>query len=267
MKAVLKNIIDFLEEESGVCPYVEIPPQALLSFLAIGKRNVKNPVPAISQRRPEGGHKQTPDENQRQNDKKNKGAKLSIPSPEEIKNSKSLEGLNAVISDCAACKLHSGRTTLVFGEGNPDAELMFIGEGPGRDEDMQGKPFVGRAGQLLTKMIEAMKFSRREVYIANIVKCRPPENRAPEGDEVEACLPFLMRQIELIKPKVIVLLGAIPAKSLLGVAGINQARGKWFDVMGIKTMPTYHPAYLLRQPAAKKYVWDDLKLVMAMLEK
>jgi DNA polymerase len=144
---------------------------------------------------------------------------------------------------------------------------MFIGEGPGRNEDMQGRPFVGRAGQLLTKIINDMHFERENVYIANIVKCRPPENRVPERDEAEACLPYLTRQIDLIKAKVIVLLGASSAKFLLGVKGINEARGKWFDISGIKTMPTYHPAFLLRNPSAKKIVWADMQLVMAFLEK
>ena len=142
---------------------------------------------------------------------------------------------------------------------------MFIGEGPGADEDAQGIPFVGRAGELLTKMIKAMTFDRSEVYIANIVKCRPPENRNPSDEEAEVCIPFLKRQIELVNPKVIVLLGAVPLKYLMGKTGISRMRGTWMEYKGIQVMPTYHPAYLLRNPGAKKDVWQDLQEVMSVL--
>jgi len=170
------------------------------------------------------------------------------------------------LGDCTRCKLHKGRHKLVFGDGNPKAQLVFIGEGPGADEDMQGLPFVGRAGKLLTQMIEAMGLQRRDVYICNVVKCRPPENRAPEPDEVTTCSPYLLRQIDVIKPNVIVCLGAVAAKTLLSTTrGISQYRGEWLDWRGYKLMATYHPAYLLRNPPAKADVWKDLQKVMAEL--
>jgi len=170
------------------------------------------------------------------------------------------------IGDCTRCKLHKGRTKIVFGTGNPNADLMFVGEGPGRDEDLSGEPFVGRAGKLLTDMIKAMGLQREDVYIANVVKCRPPENRLPEKDEITTCSPFLMRQIDAIKPKVICTLGSCSAQTLLQTAqGISKLRGEWFDFRGVKLMPTYHPAYLLRNPAAKPEVWKDLQKVMAVL--
>jgi DNA polymerase len=170
------------------------------------------------------------------------------------------------IGDCTRCKLHRGRNKLVFGDGNPKAELVFVGEGPGRDEDMQGLPFVGRAGKLLTQMIEAMGLQRKDVYICNVVKCRPPENRTPEKDEVETCSPFLLRQLDAIAPKVIVCLGSVAAQTLLETnRGISHFRGEWRDFRGTKLMATYHPAYLLRNPAAKGEVWKDLQKVMAVL--
>src|SRR2546430_394612 len=169
------------------------------------------------------------------------------------------------IGDCTRCKLHRGRTNLVFGHGNPHAELVFVGEGPGRDEDQQGLPFVGRAGKLLTQMIEAMGLQRPDVYICNVVKCRPPENRTPEKDEVSTCSPFLLRQLDVISPKVIVCLGSIAAQTLLQTnRGISHFRGEWQDFRGKKLMATYHPAYLLRNPAAKGEVWKDLQKVMAV---
>ena len=170
------------------------------------------------------------------------------------------------IGDCTRCKLHRGRNKIVFGDGNPKAELVFIGEGPGADEDIQGLPFVGRAGKLLTQMIEAMGLQRKDVYICNVVKCRPPENRTPEPDEVEVCSPYLMRQIDVINPKVLVCLGAVAAKTLLETnKGITQFRGQWLEWRGRKLMATYHPAYLLRNPNAKGEVWKDLQKVMAEL--
>lgn len=170
------------------------------------------------------------------------------------------------IGDCTRCKLHKGRTKIVFGTGNPNADLMFVGEGPGRDEDLSGEPFVGRAGKLLTDMIKAMGLQREDVYIANVVKCRPPENRLPEKDEITTCSPFLMRQIDTIKPKVICTLGSCSAQTLLQTTqGISKFRGEWFDFRGAKLMPTYHPAYLLRNPGAKPEVWKDLQKVMAVL--
>jgi uracil-DNA glycosylase family 4 len=170
------------------------------------------------------------------------------------------------MGDCTRCKLHQGRNKIVFGDGNPKAELVFVGEGPGADEDAQGLPFVGRAGKLLTQMIEAMGLLRKDVYICNVVKCRPPENRTPEPDEVLTCSPFLLRQIDVIKPKVIVCLGAVAAKTLLQTTrGISQYRGEWQEWRGRKLMATYHPAYLLRNPPAKADVWKDLQKVMAEL--
>ncbi|MGH7817136.1 MAG: uracil-DNA glycosylase [Candidatus Binatia bacterium] len=178
-----------------------------------------------------------------------------------------LEELRAAIGDCQRCKLCSGRTHLVFGVGNPHAKLMFVGEGPGRDEDLQGEPFVGRAGQLLTDIItKGIGIKREDVYICNVVKCRPPENRNPEPDEVAACEPFLKKQIDLIRPEIIVGLGKFAAQTLLqSKAPISQLRGNWHSYHGIKLMPTFHPAYLLRNPADKKLVWEDIKKVIKEL--
>jgi uracil-DNA glycosylase len=170
------------------------------------------------------------------------------------------------LGECTRCKLHKTRNSIVFGDGNPNAQLVFVGEGPGHDEDMQGLPFVGRAGKLLTQMIEAMGLQRNDVYICNVVKCRPPENRLPENDEVAACSPFLLRQLDAINPKVIVCLGACAAQTLLETnRGISNFRGQWLDFRGKKLMATYHPAYLLRNPSAKSEVWKDLQKVMAAL--
>lgn len=185
----------------------------------------------------------------------------------EALKAKSLEELRAAIGDCRLCKLCSGRTNLVFGVGNPKAELMFVGEGPGRDEDLQGEPFVGRAGQLLTDIItKGMGMKREDVYIANVVKCRPPENRNPEPDEVAACEPFLKKQIDVVQPRVIVGLGKFAVQTLLqSKIPITKLRGKWHSYHGIKLMPTFHPAYLLRNPADKKLVWEDIKKVIQEL--
>jgi uracil-DNA glycosylase len=167
------------------------------------------------------------------------------------------------LGDCTRCKLHRGRTRLVFGVGNPQAELLFVGEGPGAEEDRQGEPFVGKAGQLLTRMIEAMGFARSQVYIANVVKCRPPENRDPEPDEIESCEPFLKAQIAVLRPRVIVALGRFAVQTLLRDGSpISRQRGRWREYQGVRCMPTFHPAYLLRNPAEKGKAWDDLKLVM-----
>jgi uracil-DNA glycosylase family 4 len=176
----------------------------------------------------------------------------------------SLEELRAAIGDCQRCKLCSGRTNLVFGVGNPAAKLMFVGEGPGRDEDLQGEPFVGRAGQLLTDIItKGMGLKREDVYIANVVKCRPPENRNPEPDEVAACEPFLKKQIDLVRPDIIIGLGKFAVQTLLqSKVPISKLRGNWHSYHGIKLMPTFHPAYLLRNPADKKLVWEDIKKVI-----
>jgi DNA polymerase len=167
---------------------------------------------------------------------------------------------------CTRCKLHKARRNIVFGVGSPRAELVFVGEGPGHEEDMQGEPFVGRAGKLLTQMIEAMGLRRPDVYICNVVKCRPPENRLPEKDEIATCSPYLVRQLDVIKPKVICCLGACAAQTLLNTTqGISRYRGEWFDYRGARLLATYHPAYLLRNPAAKSEVWKDLQKIMAVL--
>ena len=170
------------------------------------------------------------------------------------------------IGDCTRCRLHKGRTNLVFGVGNVNADLMFVGEGPGADEDAQGEPFVGRAGQLLNNMISAMGIKREDVYIANVVKCRPPSNRTPEKDECDTCSPFLMRQIDVVQPKVIVALGAVAAKNLLAVSdSMANLRGRWYDFRDSKLAVTYHPAFLLRDPRQKKETWKDLQMVMKEL--
>ena len=177
-----------------------------------------------------------------------------------------LAALWEICMNCRNCALAQTRNTVVFGEGNPNARLMFIGEGPGADEDRLGRPFVGKAGQLLDKMIAAMKLSREEVFIANVVKCRPPNNRVPSSDEATACIGYLKRQIELVKPEVIVLLGATADSFLLGRSeGITKLRGKWQAYEGIPVMPTFHPAFLLRQESAKREAWHDLKMVMQAL--
>jgi DNA polymerase len=170
------------------------------------------------------------------------------------------------LGECTRCKLGGGRKTLVFGVGNPLAQIMFVGEGPGADEDEQGEPFVGKAGQLLTKMIEAMGCRREDVYIANVVKCRPPGNRNPDPDEIAACEPFLKAQIAAVKPKVIVALGKFAAQTLLrDPTPITRLRGTWREYDGVKLMPTFHPAYLLRSPDEKKKAWEDLQKVMKEL--
>ena len=178
-----------------------------------------------------------------------------------------LAAVKAFIGECTRCKLSGlGRTQVVFGVGNPKADLMFVGEAPGADEDVQGVPFVGRAGQLLTKIIEAIGLRREDVYIANVIKCRPPQNRNPEPDEIETCEPFLFQQIDVIKPKVIVTLGKFAAQCLLrSEEPISRLRGRIFDYRGAKLIPTFHPAYLLRNPSSKREVWEDMKLVKKLL--
>jgi uracil-DNA glycosylase len=201
-------------------------------------------------------------------------ASVELPAPAEhqaIIPLTAVEALEAVRGDigpeCSRCKLHRlGRRQIVFGVGNPNADLMFVGEAPGADEDQQGIPFVGRAGQLLTKIIEAIDLARDDVYIANVIKCRPPGNRNPEQDEVETCEPFLFQQIDIIKPKVIVALGTFAARALLRTLDpISRLRGRVYDYRGAKLIPTFHPAYLLRNPASKREVWEDMKRVRTLL--
>jgi DNA polymerase len=201
-------------------------------------------------------------------------ASIELPAPEEHQTMipltpiEALEAVRADVGpDCSRCKLHRlGRKQIVFGVGNPSADLMFVGEAPGGDEDQQGIPFVGRAGQLLTKIIEAIELKREDVYIANVIKCRPPQNRNPEQDEVETCEPFLFQQIDIIKPKVIVALGTFAARALLRTLDpISRLRGRVYDYRGAKLIPTFHPAYLLRNPSSKREVWEDMKRVRALL--
>lgn len=177
-----------------------------------------------------------------------------------------LDAVHELLGDCRRCPLHRTRHSLVFGEGNPEADLVFVGEAPGADEDEQGRPFVGRAGQLLTKIIGAMGLKREEVYICNILKCRPPGNRNPQPEEIAPCEPFLIRQLEAIRPRVICALGTFAAHTLLkSEAPISVLRGRFHSYQGIPLMPTYHPAYLLRNPGAKKQVWEDVQMIMKTL--
>jgi uracil-DNA glycosylase len=177
-----------------------------------------------------------------------------------------LPSLGRFLEGCPRCKLSRGRTHIVFGQGNPKADLMFVGEAPGHDEDVQGLAFVGRAGQLLTKIIEAMGRKREDVYICNVLKCRPPNNRNPEPDEVASCMPFLEEQVRLISPKVIVTLGTFAAQAMLGTdEPIGRLRGRWRSARGVRIMPTFHPAFLLRSPERKKDVWEDMKRVRDFL--
>ena len=174
-----------------------------------------------------------------------------------------LAAIRADIGECTRCKLHRSRSKIVFGSGNPKAALMFVGEGPGQEEDRAGEPFVGAAGQLLTRMIEAMRLGRDSVYIANVVKCRPPGNRTPEADEIATCLPFLRRQIAAVGPRLLCTLGACASQALLGSAEpVSRLRGRIHEREGLKIVPTYHPAYLLRTPEKKREAWEDLKLLM-----
>ena len=192
----------------------------------------------------------------------------AITPPPASGNFATLDEITSAVLNCSRCPLCRTRTNPVPGEGNPDARLMFIGEGPGFDEDIQGRPFVGKAGQLLDKMISAMQFSREEVYITNIVKCRPPDNRVPTPEEAQCCMGYLKRQIELIRPEVIVLLGATAVKYLLNVTnGISKMRGRWLSYENIPVMATFHPAFLLRQESAKRETWNDLQQVMARFGK
>jgi uracil-DNA glycosylase family 4 len=179
---------------------------------------------------------------------------------------RTLDDVRRELGDCKRCPLHLTRRNLVFGEGNPSAGLVFIGEAPGGEEDLQGRPFVGRAGQLLTRIIGAMGLERRDVYICNILKCRPPQNRNPKQEEMETCEPFLIKQIEAIRPKVVCALGSFAARRILRTdVPITVLRGKFHEFRGVRVMPTYHPAYLLRNPDAKKQVWEDIQLIMKVL--
>ncbi len=193
----------------------------------------------------------------------------TVPQEQKVSNRKQLDGLFCQYVNCSACPLGTqGRSQVVFGSGNADARLMFIGEGPGKDEDAQGLPFVGRAGQLLTKIIEAMQLKREDVYISNVVKCRPPENRTPLPMESDTCKNLLLyKEIDIVKPKIICTLGATATQAILGdEIKITKARGIFFSFKGIPVIPTYHPAYLLRNPAEKKTVWEDMKKIIEKLK-
>ena len=192
----------------------------------------------------------------------------ALASPrEKIAQGQNLSELSRVVAVCTKCRLHQGRTQTVFGEGNPKAELMFVGEAPGREEDLQGRPFVGQAGQLLTKIIESIGLKRQEIYIANILKCRPPQNRPPEPDEIRTCEPYLIGQIELIRPKLLCALGKYAATVLVRKEGsISSLRGQFTDFHGVPVLTTFHPAYLLRNPSAKRLVWEDMKKAKAYLQ-
>ena len=204
---------------------------------------------------------------ERADDQASRGEPIAVPVTLARSAAEALAGIREEIGDCTRCKLHTlGRTQIVFGVGNPNADVMFVGEAPGADEDIQGVPFVGRAGQLLTRMIEAMGFKRDEVYIANVLKCRPPGNRNPEPDEIATCEPFLFQQLASIEPQVVIALGAFAARTLLKTdAPISRLRGRIFDYRGAKLIPTFHPSFLLRSPANKREAWDDLKLALSIL--
>jgi uracil-DNA glycosylase len=197
-----------------------------------------------------------------------KSSKSMMPAavPEDSANAAALQGVRDEIGDCQRCKLAPGRTNIVFGSGNPNAELVFVGEAPGFDEDQQGLPFVGRAGQLLTKIIESIDLKRDDVYICNVLKCRPPDNRNPEPDEVLACNPFLKHQLAVIRPKIVCCLGAFAAQTVLQTASsISKLRGRFHDIDGVRVIATFHPAYLLRSPDKKREVWEDMKQIRAEL--
>jgi uracil-DNA glycosylase len=186
----------------------------------------------------------------------------TLLSRREAKTQSDLEAIQCELGECTRCRLHEGRQSIVFGEGNPHAALVFVGEAPGREEDLQGRPFVGQAGELLTRIIESIELSRKEVYIANIVKCRPPQNRNPEPEEIRTCLPFLRQQLAAIKPRIICCLGTFAAQTLLQTEErISLLRGKFYEYQGARLMPTYHPAFLLRNPHFKKDVWEDMKMI------
>ena len=193
-------------------------------------------------------------------------SEIPVVTKQEYSKSETLFQIKDRLGDCRRCKLHEQRNNIVFGVGNPEADLMFVGEAPGRDEDIKGLPFVGRAGMLLTKIIESIGLTRDQVYIANVIKCRPPKNRNPEPIEVQTCEPFLFNQIDSIKPKVIVALGTFAARTLLGKEDqISRMRGQVYEYRGAKLIPTFHPAFLLRSPSRKRETWEDMKMVRTLL--
>ncbi len=274
-------LVECIRREGAVHPGQAVDPEVLRAFLADNApaRSAELPQRIVAQDIAHSVSYSAPSAPQRPREfprpapqtipgQGNKAPLARIAPPPISLDVSSLEELRPIALECRRCPLADTRHNVVFGEGNPQARLMFIGEGPGYDEDMQGRPFVGKAGQLLNKMITAMQFSREEVYIANVVKCRPPGNRVPTPDEAVACISYLKRQIELIRPEVIVLLGATAVNFLLGKReGIMRLRGKWLGYDGIPVMPTFHPAFLLRQESAKRDAWADLQQVMKIFGK
>ncbi len=257
---LLDDIVECLENEAAPTGRVPLSDATLKAFLSDVSK--KAPPPAAATARPAARDMIATYDVEEDAITPERAAAMPRAEEENCCEGLDIDQLRERVKNCKRCRLASTRTQTVFSDGDPKAQLMFIGEGPGADEDAQGLPFVGKAGQLLTKMIEAMGFQRSEVYIANVVKCRPPGNRTPEKDEAKPCMPYLLRQIELVKPKVIVLLGAVALKYLLDITGIIRARGTWHEFHGIKVMPTFHPALLLRDPSQKKLVWEDLQKVM-----
>jgi uracil-DNA glycosylase family 4 len=266
-------LLDVLERRRRDDPYIELSPenQTFLTQAALHASTAPTPAaPATPPPTAPGNYDRNPKSVPQSPGREPSSAcepntaALATADPIDLSNT-SLVELETMVSACTRCGLCEGRNRTAFADGNADADLMFIGEGPGADEDREGIPFVGAAGQLLTKIIGAMKIRREDVYIANIVKCRPPRNRNPEPDEAASCLPYLERQIELVAPKVIVTLGAVPLRFLLGQKGIRRLRGNWLEYKGIPVMPTFHPSYLLRVPDAKRDVWNDMQKIMARL--
>ncbi len=256
LNEILKDVSDYIawELEEGAVT-VEASPDILAALSLPTTGSAASTPSAVPKPEPTGS---TPFVEQKKTP--------ATPSPPAIP--PALKTLAAEISACTRCGLYTGRTNTVPGQGNPQPEILFVGEAPGKDEDEQGLAFVGRAGQLLTKMIEAMGFAREDVFIANINKCRPPDNRKPSREEMDTCLPFLKRQIAILKPKVIIAMGATAVEGLVPLPEgetISKVRGQWLQFEGIPLMPTYHPAYLLRNPAMKRPVWEDLKTVLGFL--
>jgi DNA polymerase len=241
-KGFFSEIVDFLQKEAHSGGAVALPEKVRNEFF--GSVAVKKPSAAAKVE-----------------------SNCSVPENRNGNCTEEWQKLAGTVRNCSACPLSRNRRNTVFGEGNINAELMFIGEGPGADEDAQARPFVGEAGQLLTKMIAAMGYAREDVYIANIVKCRPPGNRNPGDDEAAACIGYLHEQIRLVSPKVIVLLGSVPLRYLMNTDGITRHRGVWMKYGSADVMPTFHPAFLLRDPSRKRPVWEDLQQVMTKLGK
>jgi len=273
--AMFDALLDVLERRRRDNPYIELSPENQ-TFLTQATSHASTaptpvaPVPAAPPPTAPANYDRTPKPAPQPPGREppaasaTNAAPLPTAEPIDLSNTGLVE-LETMVSACTRCGLCEGRNRTAFADGNAGADLMFLGEGPGADEDREGIPFVGVAGQLLTKIIGAMKIRREDVYIANIVKCRPPRNRNPEPDEAAACLPYLERQIELVAPKVIVTLGAVPLRFLIGQKGIRRLRGNWLEYKGIPVMPTLHPSYLLRVPEAKRDVWNDMQQIMARL--